>query len=111
MFGGTCHALMEDEDEPHDEITGVPSVDGEDKEDGEDSRVTGMNDLLNDEKKNEEDSKPIEGNDKNGAESTGLIRSEHKVRFDEAIETAMGSRSKFPRGIKSVLIELEYCNM
>ena len=75
IFGGACHALMEDEDEPNAEITGVSSVDGEDKE----------------------DSKLIDGNAKNGAESTEVIKSEHKVRFYEAIETVMGSRSKFSK--------------
>ena len=75
MFGDTCHTFIEDEDEPNAEITGVSSVDSEDKE----------------------DSKLIDGNAKNGAESTGVIRSEYKVQFDEAIETVMGSSGKFSK--------------
>ena len=74
IFGNSCHVLMEGQDNPESDVTGVTQND--DDEGTDDSETTGV--FVN--KANE-----------------GIESNEKKVRFQEAIGTVMGGRSKFSK--------------
>ena len=84
IFGGACHLLMENQDQPNLAIAGVPT-------EGNDANSEDLAGVSTEVNSNAEE---IEGN---GDAGSAGVSNQKKVRFEEAAATIAGSRSKFSK--------------
>ena len=107
IFGGAYHVLVESQDEPDSNITGV-NDDTVEVSEGDSANLTGVSNNNNAVEVSEGDSANLAGvsNGKSGdsvemneggRNSDNAVSNQKKVRFQKTIVTVAGSRSKFSK--------------